>query len=79
MNHDGTATDIEKDRKLHDMLVVAQPPHMSPAEHQAVFLNPEKAYGNFMGWKQYRKYLETNFTAENIGNDPIYSFRNEDR
>jgi thymidylate synthase ThyX len=79
MNHDGTATDIEKDRKLHDMLVVAQPPHMSPAEHQAVFLNPEKAYGNFMGWKQYRKYLEANFTAENIGNDPIYSFRNEDR
>jgi thymidylate synthase ThyX len=79
MNHDVTASDVEKDRKLHDMLVIATPQHMSPAEHQAVFLNSEKFYGNFRGWKQYRKYLESNFLAENIGKDPLYKFREEDR
>jgi hypothetical protein len=32
---DGTAGSIEKDIELHDKLVVSQPVHASPAEHQA--------------------------------------------
>lgn len=60
MNHDGTDPIPEKDFELHDRLVVAEPEHMSPAEHQAVVFgeDPNKFYGNFKGWKQYRKFIE---------------------
>lgn len=69
-NHDGTKTDLVKDIELHDMLLVEQPIHASPAEHQAT---PDKRYqatleskpfwcqahlhGNLTGWVQYRKTL----------------------
>lgn len=66
-NHDGTATDPEKDIALHDRLLVDQPIHASPAEHQAtpdfklnhrgMWMNP-KRHGNLHGWQQYRKFLE---------------------
>ncbi len=62
MNHDGTNPDPEKDFELHDKLVVSKPQHMSPAEHQAVFANPDQFYGNFRGWKQYRKFIEEGLT-----------------
>jgi thymidylate synthase ThyX len=48
MNHDGTVPDVSRDIKLHDDLVHAKPPHMSPVEHQAT-----PAYGknaNLRGW-----------------------------
>lgn len=61
MNHDGTNPDPEKDFELHDKLVVSKPQHMSPAEHQAVSADPDQFYGNFKGWKQYRKFLEEGF------------------
>jgi thymidylate synthase ThyX len=64
MNHDGTAPNMEKDIKLHDDLVVAEPLHASPAEHQA--RPSDFAYdrsGNLVGWIQYRKTL----ARENIG------------
>lgn len=59
LNHDGTNPDIEKDIDLHDKLVGANPPHMSPVEHQAqAGDSPNSWYGNFRCWKQYRKNLE---------------------
>lgn len=35
LTHDGKQTTVEEDLALHDKLVVAQPLHASPAEHQA--------------------------------------------
>lgn len=69
-NHDGTKTKVEADIKLHDALLVDQPIHASPAEHQATpdvpnssfggfggkWANP-KLHGNLTGWVQYRKTL----------------------
>jgi len=70
-NHDGSATDPEKDLALHAMLGESDPKHASPAEHQAtpdfkvnhrgMWMNP-KLHGNLHGWCQYRKTLE----GENI-------------
>lgn len=64
-NVDGKRSTVEKDIELHDMLLVAQPIHASPAEHQATpdFLNVRGKYtnphrhGNLYGWQQYRKFL----------------------
>lgn len=65
--------DIESEIKRHDLLVVSQPVHASPAEHQATpdevhivdWCEPEEKFylhdyefGNFYGWRQYRKTLE---------------------
>lgn len=63
-NHDGTKTTPEADLKLHDMLLVDQPIHASPSEHQATpderdydgWMNPH-LHGNLSGWAQYRKTL----------------------
>lgn len=63
-NHDGTKTTLDKDLQLHDMLLVEQPIHASPAEHQATpdmrdcngWVRPEM-HGNLTGWVQYRKTL----------------------
>jgi len=61
MNHDGSAPNPEKDIELHDKLVVAEPLHASPAEHQAYCARYEEANkyrSNVRGWVQYRKLLE---------------------
>lgn len=53
LNHDGTNPDVVKDLELHDRLL--NNGHMSPFEHQAT---PNNGWwGNFFGWKQYRKFL----------------------
>lgn len=53
LNHDGTTPEIDKDLELHDRLLKYG--HMSPFEHQAT---PNSGWwGNFKGWKQYRKYI----------------------
>lgn len=58
-NHDNTQPDIQKDIELHDRLVVAQPIHASPAEHQACATDMKLNSGNLSGgWAQYRKLLE---------------------
>lgn len=65
LTHDGGHTILEKDLALHDALVVTDPKHASPAEHQAT---PDKMWtrkrwghpqehGNLRGWRQYRKTL----------------------
>lgn len=64
--------DLNKEMERHDRLVVSQPVHASPAEHQATpdewlithadqdgvgdYRNPS-LHGNFRGWVQYRKTL----------------------
>lgn len=56
LKHDGHVSTLREDQDLHDRLVNATPPHMSPAEHQAT-----PRYGqwaNFNGWQSYRNTLE---------------------
>ena len=58
MKHDGFRADLNEDIQLHDKLITANPPHMSPVEHQAQCSEGEGWSGNFRQWKQYRKELE---------------------
>lgn len=67
---DGNVAPIEEDLKLFERLLVSQPLHASPAEHQATpdicthdemgWTNPH-LHGNFRGWCQYRKMLPNEF------------------
>lgn len=73
--HDGSKTDFAKDLELFERLLVSQPLHASPAEHQATpdtktgpdMVEPrprwEHGYqhGNFRGWRQFRKMLPNEF------------------
>jgi thymidylate synthase ThyX len=56
--HDGKKSTVEKDIELHERLVNTEPPHCSPAEHQAQSMGNKNFYKNFRGWKQYRQVLE---------------------
>ena len=59
LNHDGSQPDIQKDLVLANRLRASK--HMSPFEHQAI-ADPGSAaigeWGNFVGWKQFRKQIE---------------------
>lgn len=62
LNHNKEKPALEEDKKLHDRLVLHNPMHASPAEHQATPLDLRfkvETYrsGNFVGWMQYRKTL----------------------
>lgn len=46
------------DKDLHDKLVDATPPHMSPTEHQAQAMADSSWNKNFKGWRPYRSFLE---------------------
>jgi thymidylate synthase ThyX len=60
---DGSENSIQKDIELYDRLVVQQPLHASPTEHQAMAVaDSNYKSGNLTGWIQYRKTL----TNENI-------------
>ena len=62
LTHHGTR-DIEQDLDLCNRLLrptgnVNDPSHMSPFEHVAKATDtPEKYFGNFRGWEQYRKMI----------------------
>jgi thymidylate synthase ThyX len=72
--HDGNATDFTKDLELFNRLLVSQPLHASPAEHQATpdgqynnmgggseqWKNPHQ-HGNLRGWIQHRKQLPNEY------------------
>jgi hypothetical protein len=58
LTHDGKKPSKEKDIKLHDDLVVAEPIHASPSEHQATPAEDDDYYKNFRGWIQYRTFVE---------------------
>lgn len=67
LTHNGERPTIEKDMELYHHLVHANPPHMSPCEHQA---SPDKLspgladwaradqHGNFTGWIQFRHLIK---------------------
>lgn len=57
LNHDGTKPDVAKDAALHDQLKNAEPPHMSPFEHQAMAMYGDR-YANLRRFKSYRHFLE---------------------
>lgn len=57
-NHDGTNTTPTKDKELHNDLKDAEPPHMSPFEHQAMAMFAGR-HANFNRFKSYRNFLET--------------------
>lgn len=54
--------DYQADINLCDRLFSNIPKHLSPAEHVAMCTDTDEWYGNFRGWKQYRKF----FTDENL-------------
>ena len=65
LTHDNKKPDIKKDLELYERLIVSEPLHASPAEHQATpdrnfpiagWESP-KLHGNFDGWIQFRKSL----------------------
>jgi thymidylate synthase ThyX len=47
--------DTAKDLVLADKLILSG--HMSPFEHAAMCLPVPARWGNFIGWKQYRKFI----------------------
>ena len=57
LNHEGK-DDSKADVKLHDRLLTAQPPHLSPFEHVAIALSDSKQCANFTGFRSYRNILE---------------------
>ncbi|MCA6430237.1 MAG: FAD-dependent thymidylate synthase [Cytophagales bacterium] len=59
LQHDGTRN-VEKDVALHDNLLVAQPPHLSPFEHVARSMVNNTMYANLQGWKSLRWQIEHN-------------------
>lgn len=56
--HDGKLSDPEKDLELCDRLIGSDPKHLSPMEHPAMASATRDRFGNFMGWKQYRKTIQ---------------------
>lgn len=56
LTHDGQR-DLVKDLELHDKLSTNG--HWSPFEHVAKAWPSSKRFGNFIGWKQYRKFFPT--------------------
>jgi thymidylate synthase ThyX len=66
LNYEGK-DDYEADVKLCDRLFGSIPRHLSPAEHVAESQENIVYYGNFAGWKQYRKF----FLAENLSDSRV--------
>lgn len=66
-NFSGDVPEVAADLALYEKLVVSQPVHASPTEHQAspdIYLSkPRKTWrhpemhGNLRGWLQYRKFI----------------------
>ena len=59
LNHESQRPTLEEDLKLFRRLSGANPPHMSPCEHQA---HPcrEPREGNFRRWSQFRHTIQGN-------------------
>lgn len=58
LKHDGGKPSLKDDLTLYDRLITSKPAHMSPVEHQAQCINNNDQFGNFVGWKQFRKNIE---------------------
>lgn len=57
LTHDGVRSH-ELDLELFDKLSLADPMHLSPFEHVATPSDDVRYYGNFKGWRQFRKEIE---------------------
>lgn len=57
-NYEGK-DDYEADIKLCDRLFGSNPKHLSPTEHVAMALDTDQWEGNFCGFKQFRKFFES--------------------
>lgn len=69
LNLDGSNPDIDKDINLHTKLLESG--HMSPFEHAAVCSNDRFFYGNFRGWKQYRKFIANEDVFTNLSREKV--------
>lgn len=66
LTHNGERPTLEKDLELYRHLVNANPPHMSPCEHQAspncyskvADLGYPITHSNFRGWNQFRHLIK---------------------
>ena len=66
LTHDGERPTLQKDLELYRHLVNANPPHMSPCEHQAspncydkvAGLGYQITHSNFRGWVQFRHLIK---------------------
>lgn len=71
LTHEGKEPDQLADMNLYDRLVGSRPLHASPIEHQAWPMakwdfnyDPELEFsGNFRGWHQYRKQVESEMAS----------------
>lgn len=63
LTFDGKAPNYKQDISLYNKLVLADPPHMSPTQHQATALlrHNDAKPSNFKGWNRYREELPNNF------------------
>ena len=74
LTQEGKKPSTGEDLALYERLVVSQPLHASPAEHQATpdervcdIMEPWRhwsQHGNFVGWRQYRKMLPNENVAD---------------
>jgi len=60
LTHDGVR-DFRRDLELHDHLISSK--HWSPTEHIAQALDSPTRFGNFVGWKQYRKEFDNEYVV----------------
>lgn len=60
LKHNGTPASVEEELDLCDKLASVKPLHASPFEHVATpsATNVDGQWGNFKGWRQYRKEVE---------------------
>ena len=84
--HDGSEPSYDDDMELYNQLITRpftdkrgntygddSPIHASPVEHQAYpAANPYEVWGNFAGWVQLRKLIETNSYEGNVNEYPGY-------
>lgn len=62
LTHDKLLPEVKQDIALYERLVGGVPIHASPTEHQACVLGDADEYsGNFRGWYQFRKTVESKF------------------
>lgn len=57
--HDGSTSSVKEDKRLFERLVISEPAHASPCEHQAQYVPHLSSSRNFRGpWYQFRAILE---------------------
>lgn len=59
LNHDSTKPTVEEDTRLHDRLVGESPIHASPAEHPVQCVATPERHANLVGFRSYRRAIET--------------------